>query len=475
MFQLKLQRKTFTCLVVAVIIAGLSISSNSPHSTCPTQFGKSTSSIEEQPLEECTSIIVTGTAAKDGRAILMKNRDSYETHNVPVYHAATNDTYAFVAVNSMWMGINEMGLAVMNTAMPDLSEGPDFGSFNGPLNKVILEQCQNVSEVISRLFAKNDPLIPTEFEAVVASCVGVIDRHGAGAFLEVSNTAVSVEYVVNGYQSRANHPRTYDGLASGPNGRDQYALDALDRIFDEKGVISWQDVAQEVSRYVQDKEEGTSSFSINGEVCNPSTVSAMVAVSGDARYNGSLNTMWCEYGQVPMIGVFVPTFVACGQPPTILDDMVEYTSEKRAYATGGTSAYNPTRVAQIQEYAFAAEDYTFEQYDRLMNQIPLGLSQDDLLSTLDAFTDLTVSVAVDMYVNETAIRPEYAISFDVTATGISPDTSASTPLSTITYTTSFTNDSNPVFLGNLVIGFTGGILGVIVIFFVVSRRTISKT
>ena len=56
---------------------------------------------ETNGTEECTSVIVTGTAAKDGRAILMKNRDTGDATNRPVYYPSNADgTYAYVMVNS---------------------------------------------------------------------------------------------------------------------------------------------------------------------------------------------------------------------------------------------------------------------------------------------------------------------------------------------------------------------------------------
>ena len=427
-------------------------------------------------LEECTSVIVTGTAAKDGRAILMKNRDTSEVQNVPVYTPATDGTFAFVAVNSVWMGINEKGLAVMNTAMPTLSDGPNAGSYNGALNRKILEICQNVTEVEVKLKAKDSPLLPDPSmpDLSVATCVGVIDCHGMGAFFEIGDAGVFAEYVMNGYQSRANHPRVYPGLASGPYGRDQYALDTLDSIIAEKGTISWQDVAQEVSRCVRGKEMGSSGFGIGGEVCNDYTASAMVAVSGDSRYDGRLNVMWGEYGPVPIVGVFLPSFVYAGAQLPVLGEMVNHTAAKQDYACpSGEGIYSPAHVREIQNYSFAAEDYTYEQYDRLVDLIPDGLSDTQLRNTLDDFVRLTVSVAVDMYVNETAERPPYAIPFVVDE--VPSVTSTTTTGASTSWTTSGTDTSNqelpPIPVTAMwILGFASGIFAVLVVFWLLESR-----
>lgn len=414
--------------------------------------------------EECTSIIVTGRAAKDGRAILMKNRDSSETYNRPVYYAATATTYGFVAVNSLWMGINERGLAVMNTAMLALAESPNAGEYNGLLNRMVLELCETVSQVETMLGDPESPIGPTARMSVlaVATCLGVVDRFGTGAFFEVSNSMYSAEYVTNGYQSRANHPRTFPGLASGPSGRDQYALDALEEIYVEKGSISWTDVAQGVSRYVHDQEQGTSNFPIYGEICNDNTVAAMVAVSGDLRYEGRLNAMWCEYGCVPMVGVFFPSIAFAGDTPPVLDEISSVTQIKQEYAESFLDdIYEPSKVREIQEYAFAAEDYTAAEYDFLMDNIPQELSDEELGKVLSRFIDLSVRVTADMYVNETSEVPAYASTHSTSTTTSTTQTHTTTPSSTANNTTSDTtqetgtNTPGPMMLG---LGLTTGVV-----------------
>ncbi len=450
--------------------AAVSIQSTTPMHALDTDLY--TCSLDSSHLtEECTSVIVTGSAAKDGRAILMKNRDSSESFNRPFYYAATESTYAFVAVNTYWMGINERGLAVMNTAMLALAESPDAGEFNGVLNRMILELCENVSQVESMLADPSSPIGPTERTSwlVVCTCVGVVDRHGAGAFFEISNSMFSVEHIVDGYQSRANHPRTFPGLASGPNGRDQYALDALEDIYNDKGVIAWEDVAQEVSRCVRDKEEGSTDFRINGEICNDYTVAAMVALSGDSRYEGKLNTMWCEYGCVPIVGVFFPSMVAAGNPPSILNTMASSTQIKLEYAEGSMdSYYNPSRVQEIQEYAFAAEDYAASEYDELMDLLPDDLPDNEINRIVSEFVDLTVKVTADMYINETSEIPDYA-GIDSISIPTSTTTTSSTASSTIITTGATSTTTTEATGANLmdsyvqILGFTAGGIALVLI------------
>jgi len=250
--------------------------------------------VDEQFDDECVSVIVTGSAAKDGRAVLMKNRDTGDTTNQPVYYPSSGvGTFAYVMVNHVWMGINERGLAVMNTAVGALGFGGS-GMDNGALNAWIVKHCETVDEVCFELNNTDGPIGPGK--RFGGTCVGVIDRFGDGAFIEISGVGAYARFIVDGYDSQANHPRCYPGYASGPSGRDAYALEILDEIYGQEGVISWEDVAQNVSRYVRSKEWGSSCFSISGEMCRDMTQAAMVAVSGDSRYDGKLNCMWGEYG-----------------------------------------------------------------------------------------------------------------------------------------------------------------------------------
>ena len=347
--------------------------------------------------EECTAVIVTGAAAKDGRAILMKNRDTSETMNKPVYCPPTDGKYGYVMVNYVAMGINERGLAVMNTAVSALAFGGS-GLNNGDLNRWIVENCETVQEVCFELNNTEGPIGPGKRQG--GTCVGVIDRFGNGTFIEISGIGAYARFIVNSYDSQANHPRCYPGYASGPSGRDQYALDIMNVIYAQKGFISWEDVAQNVSRYVRNKEKGTSSFSISGEISNTGTQAAMVAVSGDPRYDGKLNCMWGEYGNPPMVGLFVPSIPYAGQPPPILKSFWNYVWQKRTYAQDSYGYYVPSKVREIQGYTFFAEDITFWKYEELIASITDGLPESELKARLQEYVNQTVQTATQLYIAE---------------------------------------------------------------------------
>jgi hypothetical protein len=437
--------------------------------------------------QACSSVIVTGNASKDGRAILMKNRDwPYDPVNIPVYMPPTANTYAFIGVNTNTMGINEKGLAVMNTYLPALA-GREPIAGNLILNQKILEKYESVTEVARALNDRHSPIGPVYRSSFgnVATCIGIIDRFGVGAFFEVSNTMAYVQYIVDGYDTRANHPRIFLPYASGPSGRDQYLLDALDEVYEKNGYISWEDVMQNVSRYVHHKELGFANFSIDGEACNPNTVAAMVAVSGDSRYDGKLNCMWTACGSNPIVGVFVPTMVCAESIPSSIIGLSSHTLNKYISAQVQLNPANPIllnheRVRDVQEFAFFAEDYTIAEYDRLMSSIPEELSDNQITLTINAFIEGLGNYASEIFIEETTdvevptlVNFPTPMSTNTTTQSVTSQTSSTSSTSTTDNPTNPTSTSsaslNDYQIMALSIGFGSG-FGLVIIAAVIKRR-----
>ncbi|MCK4813465.1 MAG: hypothetical protein KAT14_05960, partial [Candidatus Marinimicrobia bacterium] len=70
----------------------------------------------------CTSAIISGNATTDGRPILWKHRDTGSMENKIVF--VSESGYDFIGVanakdadnKEIWMGMNETGFSIMNTA-----------------------------------------------------------------------------------------------------------------------------------------------------------------------------------------------------------------------------------------------------------------------------------------------------------------------------------------------------------------------
>jgi hypothetical protein len=403
----------------------------------------------------------------------MKNRDwPLDRAHRPIYYPATSTTFAVVAINEFTMGINEKGLAVMNTAMPALESEPAYG--NLALNQKILEKCESVAEVAQRLNDSRDILGPNYRYALgtIATCVGVVDRFGAGAFFEISNTQAYAEHVADGYATRANTPRIYPGYSHTPGGRDLYLLNALDEVNSSKGIISWQDVMQSVSRYVRHKELGSHDFSFEEEACNSRTVASMVAVSGDERYDGKLNCMWASCGPNPITGLFAPSMVLTGEPPDELASLWSHIFQKYvgAQTTADPIVYlDPYRVREVQSYAFFAENYTCNEYDHLMSTVPDNLTDNQLRMVLSEYIDRVSQYATEVYINEDfdILVPERIVYTFPTQTTTTETASTTTDTSSTTVSTTNGTTQNKglpaQYIVELAIGASAGLAVVVIL------------
>ncbi|MCF7808703.1 MAG: C45 family peptidase [Candidatus Marinimicrobia bacterium] len=134
----------------------------------------------------CTSAVISGKATPDGRPLLWKHRDTGDLENKLVFIegskydlvgvANTNDTLS----QQIWMGVNEVGFAIMNTASYNLNEGqvcdvPD--DQEGLFMRAVLEVCANIEEF--EAFMDN-----SQGEWGLAANFGVIDAKGGAAYYE---------------------------------------------------------------------------------------------------------------------------------------------------------------------------------------------------------------------------------------------------------------------------------------------------
>lgn len=145
----------------------------------------------------CTSAIVSGKLTVSGKPILWKNRDTSVTDNKVEYiEAKMPGEKSYVALfNSKdrncleaWIGINEVGFAIMNTASYNLKAD------NVPVSKMdregfvmahALKHCTTVEDFAVLLDELPKPL-------GVEANFGVIDANGAGAYFECDNYKYTV-------------------------------------------------------------------------------------------------------------------------------------------------------------------------------------------------------------------------------------------------------------------------------------------
>lgn len=167
--------------------------------------------------DACTSVIVSGRVTKDGRPMILKNRDSNNYDNLSVI--VQGEKYKYLAIvaakdslpRSVWSGHNEKGFAIINTAAYNLNgkERDVNGGKDGRLMKRALEICASVEDFEHFLDTLPRPIGTN-------SNYGVIDAHGCCAYYETGNSGYT-KFDANdphvapyGYLVRTNHAQSGD-------------------------------------------------------------------------------------------------------------------------------------------------------------------------------------------------------------------------------------------------------------------------
>ncbi len=201
----------------------------------------------------CTTAVISGKATKDGRPMLWKHRDTWSVKNKIVIFTDGKYKYAGLVNSidktgkSVWIGYNETGFAIMNSASYNLNNDTIKQSgLEGRLMKKALQNCATVDD-FERLL--NDMPKPTRLEANF----GVIDGKGGAAYFELSNFKV-VKFDANdpsvapkGYLIRTNY--SFSGTPKNGAGYIRYVT--ADQKLDEavkSGGIAVEDILQGLSR-----------------------------------------------------------------------------------------------------------------------------------------------------------------------------------------------------------------------------------
>ena len=165
------------------------------------------------PAEACTSMIVSARASASGRPLLWKHRDTGTDNNFLQRVDAMNDYQGYVALfnagdsllSEAWMGMNDSGFAIMNTASYNLA--PDTATLKdqeGVVMTIALQKCVTVDDFEQLLRILPKPL-------GVQANFGVFDAHGGAAYFETSDwywTRFDVDDSANGVIIRTNYSFT---------------------------------------------------------------------------------------------------------------------------------------------------------------------------------------------------------------------------------------------------------------------------
>ena len=139
----------------------------------------------------CTSAIIGPKASASGRPLLWKHRDTSTIDNKIEYIPARDGAYGYVALfnagdrdlEQAWMGMNDAGFAIMNTASYNIKNDKVPNSEmdrEGYVMTIALRSCRTIGD-----FEKLLEQLPRPMG--VEANFGVIDATGNGAFFETNN------------------------------------------------------------------------------------------------------------------------------------------------------------------------------------------------------------------------------------------------------------------------------------------------
>lgn len=168
----------------------------------------------------CTSAIISGDATQSGRPLLWKHRDTGVEDNFVARIEPKNpgERFTYVALynagdstyRDAWMGMNEAGFAIMNTASYNLApDTTDYKDREGIVMALALSRCRTLADFENLLDTLPKPM-------GVQANFGLIDATGDGAYYETDDfnyVKYSLKDAKDGVIVRTNysHNRNTDG------------------------------------------------------------------------------------------------------------------------------------------------------------------------------------------------------------------------------------------------------------------------
>ena len=357
----------------------------------------------------CTVAVVSGKATPDGRPLLWKHRDTGELDNKIVYLG--EGTYkAMALVNSqdtlpetIWIGFNEAGFAIMNSASYNLkgSDTTSLAELEGELMKAALLSCATVEDFERFLQESPKPL-------GVEANFGVIDALGGAAFFETANyhwtkiDANDPSVAPHGYIVRTNY--SFTGLPH--EGAGYIRFEAAEQLFYRASgtnnlsvpyMVEHMCIAARNPLSGQDAREGLcypeseDHFFYFQDCTNRYSSSASVIVQGVRQGESPLlTTMWAMVG-FPLAAVVVPVWItpngtlpsvvtapgdqtamACDKALALKAQMVPSTRGSTRYYLNATKAYNADqtgitqRLIPLNQEIIKRTNETLEQWRKTM-------------------------------------------------------------------------------------------------------------
>ncbi len=281
------------------------------------------------PTQACTTAVISGKYTKDGKPMLWKNRDTWSINNILRYF--NEGKYSYVGLvnskdtkgKSIWIGLNSVGFAIMNSASYNLNLDNDgkLTGLEGRAMKEALASCRTLADFEAYLNAMPRP---TGLEANF----GVIDAEGGAAYYEFNNEGF-VKFDANdprvapfGYIIRTNYSHT-GKLGNESGGYIRY--NTASKLFYEKASttgLTAQYIQQNVAKSLKHSLTNQDLFDLYGNLPEnhpqyahfrdyiPRTgSSSSVVIEGVMKgQNPNLATLWSNVG-FPLASIMIPTWV----------------------------------------------------------------------------------------------------------------------------------------------------------------------
>lgn len=140
----------------------------------------------------CTSMIVSGKVTSTGRPMIWKHRDTGAKGNFIERVESTDSTYGFVGLfndgdsllQEAWMGMNDAGFAIMNTASYNVRPYYKNADGEGLVMTEALKNCVTVDDFVSMLEAYQDN---GPASIGINANFGVMDAFGGLAYIEADD------------------------------------------------------------------------------------------------------------------------------------------------------------------------------------------------------------------------------------------------------------------------------------------------
>ena len=285
----------------------------------------------------CTLAIVSAKAAKNGRVLMWKNRDTTEVDNKLMHF--TGPKYAFTAVVNaadakpadVWGGLNTAGFAIMNSQADDLADPAKKldGAGNGAFMKLALGECATVRDFENLLVREKG-----KFD--LSANFGVIDAEGNACFFETSTSSFQK------FDARDSRVAPFGTIVrtnfafTSPDPMEGGGFIRFERISHvieaARGAnrIDARFILQEAARdLVHEKLHSTPLtrplpedpaeplfINTNDTINRNSSVSVIVFEGAPSPEKAYLATMWVILGQ-PVAGVAVPVWPSAGRVPAL--------------------------------------------------------------------------------------------------------------------------------------------------------------